>query len=104
MSSKKSPAELRSARWFAPDDFRSFGHRSRMNQIGYAVEEFAAKPVIGIINTWSGFAQCHAHFKQRVDDIKRGVLQAGRFPVHVPAPPPSWSTGEPTTSASRQLL
>ncbi len=60
---KKSPDQLRSARWFAPDDIRSFGHRSRMNQIGYAVEEFAGKPIIGIINTWSDFAQCHAHFK-----------------------------------------
>ena len=85
MSSRRSAAELRSARWFTPDDFRSFGHRSRMNQMGYAVEEFAGKPVIGIINTWSDFAQCHAHFKQRVDDIKRGVLQAGGFPVELPA-------------------
>ena len=81
----KSPADLRSARWFAPDDLRSFGHRSRMNQIGYRVEEFAGKPIIGIINTWSDFAQCHAHFKHRVDDVKRGVLQAGGFPVELPA-------------------
>jgi hypothetical protein len=42
---RKTPAELRSARWFAPDDFRSFGHRSRMNQMGYAVEEFAGRPL-----------------------------------------------------------
>src|SRR5258708_21560867 len=104
MSSKKSPAELRSARWFAPDDFRSFGHRSRMNQIGYAVEEFAGKPVIGIINTWSDFAQCHAHFKHRVDDIKRGVLQAGGFPVQLPAISPSESTVKPTTMLYRNFL
>ncbi len=104
MSSKKSPAELRSARWFAPDDFRSFGHRSRMNQIGYAVEEFAGKPVIGIINTWSDFAQCHAHFKHRVDDIKRGVLQAGGFPVELPAISLSESTVKPTTMLYRNFL
>jgi dihydroxy-acid dehydratase len=104
MTSKKSPAELRSARWFAPDDFRSFGHRSRMNQIGYAVEEFAGKPIIGIINTWSDFAQCHAHFKQRVCDIKRGVLQAGGFPVELPAISLSESTVKPTTMLYRNFL
>jgi dihydroxy-acid dehydratase len=104
MSSRRSPAELRSARWFVPDDFRSFGHRSRMNQIGYAVEEFAGKPIIGIINTWSDFAQCHAHFKQRVDDIKRGVLQAGGFPVELPAISLSESTVKPTTMLYRNFL
>ncbi len=101
---KKSPAELRSARWFAPDDLRSFGHRSRMNQIGYAVEEFAGKPVIGIINTWSDFAQCHAHFKHRVDDVKRGVLQAGGFPVELPAISLSESKVKPTSMLYRNFL
>jgi dihydroxy-acid dehydratase len=104
MSSRRSPAELRSARWFAPDDFRSFGHRSRMNQMGYAVEEFAGKPIIGIINTWSDFAQCHAHFKQRVDDVKRGVLQGGGFPVELPAISLSESTVKPTTMLYRNFL
>ena len=101
---KKSPAELRSARWFEPDDLRSFGHRSRMNQIGYAVEEFAGKPVIGIVNTWSDFAQCHAHFKHRVDDVKRGVLQAGGFPVELPAISLSESKVKPTTMLYRNFL
>jgi dihydroxy-acid dehydratase len=101
---RKSPADLRSARWFAPDDFRSFGHRSRMNQIGYAVEEFRDKPIIGIINTWSDFAQCHAHFKTRVEDVKRGVLQAGGFPVELPAISLSESTVKPTTMLYRNFL
>ena len=101
---KKQPSELRSARWFAPDDFRSFGHRSRMNQIGYANEEFQGKPVIGIINTWSDFAQCHAHFKTRVEDVKRGVLQAGGFPVELPAISLSESTVKPTTMLYRNFL
>jgi dihydroxy-acid dehydratase len=100
----KTPDSLRSARWFAPDDFRSFGHRSRMNQIGYAVEEFAGRPVIGIINTWSDFAQCHAHFKTRVEDVKRGVLQAGGFPVELPAISLSESTVKPTTMLYRNFL
>jgi dihydroxy-acid dehydratase len=75
-----------------------------MNQMGYAVEEFAGKPVIGIINTWSDFAQCHAHFKQRVDDIKRGVFQAGGFPVELPALSLSESTVKPTTMLYRNFL
>ena len=104
MTKKKSADTLRSARWFAPDDLRSFGHRSRMNQIGYDVAEFAGKPVIGIINTWSDFAQCHAHFKTRVEDVKRGVLQAGGFPVELPAISLSESTVKPTTMLYRNFL
>jgi len=104
MSVRKTPDKLRSARWFAPDDLRSFGHRSRMNQIGYDVSEFAGKPIIGIINTWSDFAQCHAHFKHRVDDVKRGVLQAGGFPVELPAISLSESTVKPTTMLYRNFL
>ncbi len=101
---RKAPAELRSARWFGPDDFRSFGHRSRMNQMGYATGEYAGRPVIAIINTWSDFAQCHAHFKTRVDDVKRGILQAGGFPVELPAISLSESTVKPTTMLYRNLL
>ena len=82
---RKTPAELRSARWFAPDDLRSFGHRSRAMQMGYAPEDWVGKPVIAIVNTWSDAQPCHAHFKQRVDDVKRGVLQAGGFPIELPA-------------------
>jgi dihydroxy-acid dehydratase len=101
---KKTPGTLRSARWFAPDDLRSFGHRSRMNQIGYDVSEFQGRPIIGIINTWSDFAQCHAHFKHRVDDVKRGVLMAGGFPVELPAISLSESKVKPTTMLYRNFL
>jgi dihydroxy-acid dehydratase len=101
---KITPDQLRSARWFAPDDFRSFGHRSRMQQMGYATEEFAGKPVIAIINTWSDFAQCHAHFKTRVEDVKRGILMAGGFPVELPAISLSESTVKPTTMLYRNFL
>jgi len=104
MTTKKPYETLRSARWFAPDDFRSFGHRSRMNQMGYAVEEFAGKPVIAIINTWSDFAQCHAHFKTRVEDVKRGILQGGGFPVELPAISVSESTVKPTSMLYRNFL
>jgi dihydroxy-acid dehydratase len=101
---RKTPDTLRSARWFAPDDFRSFGHRSRMAQMGYAASEYAGKPVIGILNTWSDLNQCHAHFKQRVEDVKRGVLEAGGFPVELPAMSLSESKVKPTTMLYRNFL
>ena len=102
--SRKQPKELRSARWFLPDDFRSFGHRSRMSQMGYSGADYVGRPVIGIINTWSDLNQCHAHFKQRVDDIKRGVFQAGGFPVELPALSLSESKVKPTTMLYRNML
>ena len=101
---QKNAAELRSARWFAPDDFRSFGHRSRVMQMGYAPVDWKDKPVIAIINTWSDINQCHAHFKQRVDDVKRGVLQAGGFPIELPAISLSESIVKPTTMLYRNFL
>ena len=101
---RKTKDTLRSARWFGPDDFRSFGHRSRMNQMGYATEEYAGKPVIAIINTWSDLNQCHAHFKQRAEDVRRGILQAGGFPVELPAISLSESKVKPTTMLYRNFL
>jgi dihydroxy-acid dehydratase len=100
----KNPDELRSARWFAPDDFRSFGHRSRVLQMGYAHADWVGKPVIAIVNTWSDANQCHSHFKQRVDDVKRGVLQAGGFPLELPAISLSESLVKPTTMLYRNFL
>ncbi len=82
---RKNPEDLRSQRWFAPQDLRSFGHRSRMLQMGYSTADFIGKPVVGIINTWSDLQQCHQHFKARVEEVKRGVWQAGGFPVELPA-------------------
>jgi dihydroxy-acid dehydratase len=100
----KTAAALRSARWFAPDDFRSFGHRSRFMQMGYAPADWAGKPVIAIVNTWSDANQCHTHFKQRVDDVKRGVLQAGGFPLELPAISLSEPIVKPTTMLYRNFL
>jgi dihydroxyacid dehydratase/phosphogluconate dehydratase len=82
---KNNGKGLRSARWFAQDDLRSFGHRSRVLQMGYDYADFMGKPVVGILNTWSDLNQCHSHFRQRVEDVKRGVLQAGGFPVELPS-------------------
>ena len=77
---------LRSARWFAPDDLRAFGHRSRVMQMGYAPRRLGRQARSSrIVNTWTDINPCHAHFKQRVEDVKRGVLQAGGFPLELPA-------------------
>jgi len=100
----KKPEDLRSARWFLPDDFRSFGHRSRLMQMGYGPADWAGKPVIAIVNTWSDANQCHAHFKQRVEDVKRGVFQAGGFPLELPAISLSESMVKPTTMLYRNFL
>ena len=101
---KITPDQLRSARWFAPDDLRSSGHRSRIMQMGYAPDEWMGKPLIAIINTWSDINPCHSHFKQRVEDVKRGILQAGGFPVELPAISLSESSVKPTTMLYRNLL
>src|SRR6202522_1782094 len=100
----KKPGDLRSARWFAPDDLRAFGHRSRAMQMGYAPEEWTGRPVIAILNTWSDAQPCHMHFKSRVDDVKRGILMAGGFPMELPALSLSESFLKPTTMLYRNLL
>jgi dihydroxy-acid dehydratase len=82
---RKTPEQLRSNRWFGPNDLRSFAHRSRTKQMGYAIEDFQGKPVIAIINTWNDLATCHSHFRERAEEVKRGVWQAGGFPVELPA-------------------
>ncbi|ANT63455.1 dihydroxy-acid dehydratase (plasmid) [Salipiger sp. CCB-MM3] len=101
---RKTPEQLRSARWFAPDDLRSFGHRSRMMQLGYSEEEFRDKPIIGILNTWSELNSCHSHFPERVKDVKRGVLQAGGLPVEMPALSVDESFNKPTSMLYRNML
>jgi dihydroxyacid dehydratase/phosphogluconate dehydratase len=104
MASRKRPEELRSHRWLAPNDLRSFGHRSRLRQGGYDAKDWQAKPVIGIINTWSDINFCHSHLRARAEDVKRGVLQAGGFPVELPALSLSEPFVKPSTMLYRNLL
>ncbi|KQZ01788.1 dihydroxy-acid dehydratase [Pseudolabrys sp. Root1462] len=104
MSVKKRPEDLRSHRWLGVTDLRSFGHRSRMRQMGYDAEDWAGKPVIGIINTWSDANPCHVHLRTRAEEVKRGVLQAGGFPLEMPAMSLSESFMRPTTMLYRNLL
>jgi dihydroxy-acid dehydratase len=101
---KKTPEELRSHRWYGAQDKRAFGHRSRSAQMGYDAADYGGKPVIGIINTWSDINPCHTHFKQRVEEVKRGVWMAGGFPVELPAMSLSEPFQKPTTMLYRNLL
>ena len=103
-TTRKTPDQLRSARWFAPDDLRSFSHRSRAMQLGYGPEDWAGKPVIAVVNTWSDINPCHGHFRQRVEDVKRGVLQAGGLPLELPALSLAEVFVKPTTMLYRNLL
>ena len=101
---RKTPEELRSHRWYGVKDLRAFGHRSRTAQMGYHRSDYAGKPVIAIINTWSDINPCHSHFKQRVEEVKRGIWQAGGFPVEMPAMSLSEPFQKPTTMLYRNLL
>jgi dihydroxy-acid dehydratase len=104
MNRKKRAEELRSHRWYGVRDLRSFGHRSRTKQMGYAAEDYSGKPVVGIINTWSDINPCHTHFKERVEEVKRGVWQAGGFPVELPAMSLSEPLQKPSTMLYRNFL
>jgi len=101
---RKTPTELRSHRWYGVNDLRSFGHRSRTAQMGYSRSDYAGKPVIAIINTWSDINSCHSHFRQRAEEVKRGVWQAGGFPVEMPAISLAEPFQKPTTMLYRNLL
>jgi dihydroxy-acid dehydratase len=101
---RKSPDQLRSHRWFSGENLRAFTHRSRAKQMGYALADFAGKPVIGIINTWSDLTTCHSHFRTRAEEVKRGVWQAGGFPVELPAMPVNETFMKPSPMMYRNFL
>ena len=104
MTQRKRPEDLRSHRWLGVSDLRSFGHRSRLRQFGYDAVDWGGKPVIGIINTWSDINSCHAHLRARAEDVKRGVLQAGGFPLELPAMSLAEPFVKPTTMLYRNFL
>ena len=101
---RKGPADLRSARWFSRPDLRSFTHRSRTKQAGFAETEWAGRPVIGILNTWSDANSCHTHFRLRAEEVKRGVWQAGGFPLEMPVLSVGETYMKPTTMLYRNML
>ena len=99
----KKPEDLRSARWFAPDDLRSMGHRSRAMQMGLDGADWEGKPVIAIINTWSDLSPCHHHLRDRAEFVKRGIYQAGGMPVEMPVHSFSEQFLKPTSMLYRNM-
>jgi dihydroxy-acid dehydratase len=101
---RRAPEELRSHRWFGPDSLRGFGHRSRMKQLGYALDEFSGRPVIAIVNTWSDLSCCHGHFRERAEAVRRGIWDAGGFPVELPVLSLAEPFQKPSAMMYRNLL
>ena len=101
---RKNPEELRSHRWFGKESMRTFNHRSRMAQLGLDEADYRGKPVIAILNTWSEINPCHLHFRQRVEEVKRGVWQAGGFPLEMPALSIAEIFSKPSPLMYRNLL
>lgn len=99
----KSAKDLRSARWFEPDDLRSMGHRSRAMQMGLDGEDWQGKPVIAVINTWSDLSPCHHHLRDRAEYVKKGVYQAGGMPVELPVHSFSEQFLKPTSMLYRNM-
>ena len=100
----RNPQSLRSYRWYGPDDLRSFGHRSRAASMGCTQADYAGKPVIAIVNTWGDINPCHSHLRERAQDVKKGIWQAGGFPVEMPAFTLGETFQKPTTMMYRNLL
>ncbi|WP_442806364.1 L-arabinonate dehydratase [Streptomyces sp. NBC_01317] len=100
----KAPHELRSHQWYGTDGLRSFSHRARTRQLGYLPEEHLGKPVVAILNTWSDINPCHVHLRERAQAVKRGVWQAGGFPLEFPVSTLSETFQKPTPMLYRNLL
>ncbi|MCC9644594.1 dihydroxy-acid dehydratase [Rhodopirellula sp. JC740] len=100
----RDPTQLRSHRWFGKDDLRSFGHRSRLKGMGFDDVDYRDRPVVAILNTWSELNTCHSHFRNRADEVRRGILQSGGFPVEVPVMSLGEMMMKPTTMLYRNLL
>ena len=101
MSDKFPP--LRSAQWFGSADKNGFMYRSWMKNQGIADHQFQGKPIIGICNTWSELTPCNAHFRTIAEHVKRGVIEAGGFPVEFPVFSNGESNLRPTAMLTRNL-
>src|SRR5690349_11082994 len=97
------PRKLRSAQWFGTADKNGFMYRSWMKNQGIPDHEFDGRPVIGICNTWSELTPCNAHFRKLAEHVKRGILEAGGFPVEFPVFSNGESNLRPTAMLTRNL-
>src|SRR5258706_10046693 len=95
--------KLRSSAWFGPRDRDGFIHRSWMKNQGLPAHLFDGRPVIGICNTWSELTPCNAHFRELAERVKRGVYEAGGFPVEFPVTSLGETNLRPTAMMFRNL-
>src|ERR1700712_5002562 len=103
MSDATKKPVLRSAQWFGTADKNGFMYRSWMKNQGIADHQFQGKPIIGICNTWSELTPCNAHFRTIAEHVKRGVVEAGGFPVEFPVFSNGESNLRPTAMFTRNL-
>jgi len=101
---RKTVSELRSRKWLGAPGAAGLHKERRIRQGGFTVEDYKDKPVIAILSTWSDFNTCHAHFPQRIEEVKRGIWQAGGFPAVVPVHSVSESFLRPTSMMYRNFL
>lgn len=101
---EKKPKSLRSKEWFGPEDEKmGFIHRSWLRNQGYPDDYFRGKPVIGICNTWSELTPCNAHLRDFAEFVKRGVREAGGFPLEFPVTSMGETLMRPTAMLFRNL-
>lgn len=100
MSDKK---ELRSREWFGASDKMGFVHRSWLRNQGYPDDYFTGRPVIGICNTWSDLTPCNGHLREFAEIVKKGILEAGGFPLEFPVTSLGETLMRPTTMLFRNL-
>lgn len=95
--------QLRSADWFGKDDKMGFVHRSWLRNQGYPDDYFRGRPVIGICNTWSELTPCNGHLRDFAEVVKKGVIEAGGFPLEFPVTSLGETIMRPTTMLFRNL-
>ncbi|HWQ33694.1 MAG TPA: L-arabinonate dehydratase [Blastocatellia bacterium] len=100
MSDETKKKRLRSSKWFGPTDKGGFIHRGWMKNQGHPDHLFDGRPVIGICNTWSELTPCNGHFRELAEHVKRGVYEAGGFPLEFPV----MSLGEPLLRPTAMLF
>jgi L-arabonate dehydrase len=98
-----APKKLRSTEWFGPADKNGFMYRSWMKNQGIPDHEFDGRPIVGICNTWSELTPCNAHFRKIAEHVKRGISEAGGFPVEFPVFSNGESNLRPTAMLTRNL-
>jgi len=102
MDSKKKPVR-RSQGWFGRQDRDGYVHRSWMKNQGYPDDLFDGRPIIGICNTWSELTPCNGHFRELAEFVKRGVYEAGGFPLEFPVMSLGETQLRPTAMLFRNL-